>query len=403
MRKAQRVLISIILSISMIFSLQGVNAAERHEQNLSDGHNDEFYITQMKSLTAYNDILDGLGLNRGAKSLKSYSSYADCYGGAYINGSTGSLVVLSTDISPEFKDAISTCTNEGVKITYQECEISYSEIITAIEEITELMEYFDEQGIYIDSVYDDIKNGRVIVEVRELDQEKENAIRSYAPYDFLIFKASENVVPLASVGPGSECYNEFDDLRGSVGFPASLDGKKGFVTAAHIAERPYYDIKLGNEIVGKTIKTAVSAGHNIKADAAFVEASKGTALTNTFMNGGMITGYVARELPLDTTLYTYGQTTKLVSGKITSVNASSRLVFHGVSREAILTGSYRTTVPCRHGDSGGPAMILLGFSEGQNRYSIAGIVSQGTGIYTEISPYKNIVEQLGIQFIYVAS
>lgn len=403
MKKVYKMSISILLSMLMIFSLQGVDAAEHSEQNPLDIHNDEFYITQMENIETYNEILDGLGLNEGYKPLNNYSSYADCYGGAYVDASTGSLVVLSTEMSPEFKNAISSYTSKDSRIMYQECEISYNEIATAIEKITELVGYLDEQGIFIDGVYDDIKNGHVIVEVRELDQEKENTIRSYAPYNFLVFQNSENVVPLASVGPGSECYNEFDDLRGSVGFPAELDGKKGFVTAAHVADRPYFDIKSGNVIVGTTIKTAASAGPTIKADAAFVETTEETALTNVFMPGGVITVWTPGQLPVGTTLFTYGKETKLISGEITSTLVSKRLIFSELSLYVMVSGYYDVTVACDHGDSGGPAMVYLGYGNGQSRYSIAGVVSQGTGSHTLISPYKNIVEQLGIQFIYVTS
>ena len=67
-------------------------------------HDEAFFINQTESIEQYNRLLDGFK-KASAHTLRARASaeeptYADYYGGAYIDDDTGKLVVLITDTAP---------------------------------------------------------------------------------------------------------------------------------------------------------------------------------------------------------------------------------------------------------------------------------------------------------------
>ena len=403
MKKFRVIMITVVI-VALLFLLQGVGAVDQNTVEQVNIHNNEFYSTLTDSIKTYNDILDGLNSEAYTISSTDSKNYDDYYGGAYVDEETGELIVLVTELTPDATSKISTYAEGSENIRYQLCDVSYSQIEEAIEAITEHMSELYDRGVEVVIVRDDILNGRVVVGVVDLDHEKETMIRTIADYDFLVFEDSERGTPEAAYGAGSQIDSIWEDnvygsrdCMSTIGFAATMNGKKGFVMAGHAGWAIGQKVQSGNTVLGTVTKTGIPEYvSRSTADASFVQTADGISLSNT-LNSIKISGVATNKLPLNTPIVLNGSQTKGTSGKICSINTSfsfvrsdSRLIF----MSECMAGDYRSV----SGDSGGPVMAI-GAQGSNTYYRLIGTHSGFFNGYSTFVPYSNIVNALGVSCI----
>lgn len=399
--------VTMILSVIMLLSIGvtpvfAASETETHAQQdaleayFLELHSNEFYITQMESIKTYNQLLQSMEMYAMTNSSSADSQYWDYYGGAYIDDQTGKLVVLVTDLSSFTLNKMRTFSRNGDSIQFQLCDTPYNQILNAIEILSENIEYLESQGVYIDSIRDDVLNNCVVVDMQELNPSKIAIVKTVADYDFLHFKNSEGITLDVSVEAGTGIYNVNTNMLSTLGFAATLDGEPGFVVSGHSAKT------IGDEFATDaeelTIGTVIATAWRNKstADAAFVQAARRITPTNELASGsGNIWGTTSYRLPANTTISMLGQESGLTSGKLQSYSVTSNHA-SGIT----IYDQWCATYSSDGGDSGAPIMLYEGKYD-VSRYTLLGIHS-GRNTKSNVSyftPYQNIVDELGIEFI----
>lgn len=143
--------------------------------------------------------------------------------------------------------------------------------------------------------------------------------------------------------------------------------------------------------------------NNSTADATFLQAASGVETSSVLANGGHLWAASTYALPVNTTIWKYGITTGLTSGKIHTVGASANILDKDANgntvASAVITDKYWASFKDEPGDSGAPVMIYDGNYNGSTKYTLVGIYS-GTNNYGAIfSGYDKIVNELGVTCI----
>ena len=356
-------------------------------------YDNEFYITQNESVKVYNEMLEAF--SRESNQTYSLSSkntgqnYPEYYGGAFVDDN-GELVVLVTEITNSVNKEIYQVTDGSSQVSTELCEVSYNEMCYVIDLLTDKIDILRKQGIIIESISDDIMNGNVTVSVVDLNIEKEEIIRKLIDCDFLEFENSKGFVDEESVGGGYGITSSSGSS--TAGFAATLNGKKGLVVAGHafptVGKIAYYN---GSQI-GKV--TVTSYKNNSTADAAFIPATGNVSITAILKNNGHIMSGSTIDTPVNTTVYMFGNKSNLQSGKILSTNVTT------TNKEGIVfTKQCTANYSSQSGDSGAPVLFYEGNFGGKSCYTILGIHKGSSSSCKTFSPYKNIVNELGISCI----
>lgn len=365
-----------------------------------------FYENQAESVDNYNEMLEafegsGSGLsafNEGQSSEE--KEYPDYYGGAYIDEETGGLVVLVKEAVVDLKSAkteIAALTNETTVISnksvengirVEACEVSRNEIDEVIDFLSDQIDGLRNQGVEITMIRDDIRNGKVIVSILNLTEEKEELVRSLLDCSFLQFEEGDYAEEEEAIGGGTEIINMTDWLGGTIGFAAKRTGRYGFVVSGHIGNTIGDEFLYNGIVIGSVGRTAYYNGST--ADAAFLVASPGITVTNV-INQSAVTGGYAGELPQGTLIYMQGGPSGRQAGKIVNYNVTS-VAENGKEFRKQATASYSS----QGGDSGAP---ILFYSSG--KYFICGIHRSNNtkDNYKVFSTFSNIVDELGISFV----
>ncbi len=179
-----KILMAAAILISLGAMAPGAPTPERHPL---DFHDEQFYETQRESVKIYNQMIEGFQTESASSD---HEVYPDYYGGAYIDQETGGLVILIKEGSDTASDEIAAYSGRK-NVTIKPCKVSYNELLDAVNRIADKMKYLrDERGILIDRVGPDIINGRVVVFVRDLTQDKIDVIKEIADVDFIEFQNS---------------------------------------------------------------------------------------------------------------------------------------------------------------------------------------------------------------------
>jgi len=178
-----------ILMVAAILVSLGAMApgASVPERRPLDFHDEQFYETQGESVRIYTQMLEEFQTESASSDQEVYPDY---YGGAYIDQKTGGLVILITEGSDTASDAIAAYAGRK-NVTITPCKVSYNELLDAVNRIADKMTYLrDEREILIDGVGPDIINGRVVVFVQDLTQDKIDVIKEISDEDFIEFQNS---------------------------------------------------------------------------------------------------------------------------------------------------------------------------------------------------------------------
>lgn len=399
-KKFVRRIIALILSTTLIFvsCVFSTTAIETDIDNLFTNmeYDNEFYITQTESVRIYNEMLEAFAEeNSTVYSLMSETTeetYPEYYGGAYID-ENGELVVLVTEMTNSVNAEVQQVTNDSSQVSTELCEVSYNEMCYVIDFLTDRMEMLRNQGVVIDSICDNIMDGKVIVSIIDLNQSKEEVVREYIDCEFLEFVNSDGMESTAnSVGGGYGIAS--DNGTSTAGFAAVYQSGEtvGLVAAGHafqnFGDKAYYN----GEYIGFVWETAYYDGST--ADAAFITPDSDVEITGILKNGGHVFGGFTTVYPVNSTIYMYGNVSKLQSGKITSTSSSVYYNELDITFKKQCVATYSS----QKGDSGAPILFFDGNYGGKSYYVICGVQSgynktKGVSFY---SPYGNIVNELGI-------
>lgn len=184
-----------------------------------EGKDEKFFETQTKSIIQYNELLSNLTLenksviwSRGVtvnQGSTGKASYNECYGGAYLN-EAGELVVMLTNNSYQNKRMIRNYTGDAGILTVP-CKYSYNELTEVIDRMNENWLALLEQGVTLSSMYRDMERNCVVLNVRELNEEKLAKIKEVVDSEILEIQNTEECIePSAGVimKGGMEIKNE---------------------------------------------------------------------------------------------------------------------------------------------------------------------------------------------------
>lgn len=398
----KRNILSWLLAFCLCFAMAVPTFAANDWDNINplDLHDEGFYINQNESIRIYNQLLDGFATDSATFSADSQMPYPDYYGGAYVDDETGQLVVLVTESDVAIENAISMYAREAQGIRYELCDVSYKDMLTAISEITNRIEDFSKQGIDITCVADNIMDGTVLVGVKDLTNEKKDFILNTTNYDFLVFEENEGVIANKGIGGGNKVVGS-DNMVSTICCAAKTNSSSGFVIAGHAGWVRGADFTYNGEKIGMVLKSAFY--NNSTADASFLKAASNVETSCVLANGGHLWAASTYELPVNTTVWKYGITTGLTSGKIHTIGASAKILDKdangNIVSSAVITDQYWASFKGEPGDSGAPVMIYDGNYNGSTKYTLVGIYSATNNYGAIFSGYANIVNELGVTCI----
>lgn len=128
--------------------------------------------------------------------------------------------------------------------------------------------------------------------------------------------------------------------------------------------------------------------NGMTADASFVNLTTGNTMYSEVVNGYRIVSARTDEIP-EGTVVMYGQETGLSTGKIMYYGENG---FYDDENGYFFQNFAVADYQSAEGDSGGPVLVFNGASN----YSIIGINSAGGDGASLFTPYKNIVDELGV-------
>lgn len=390
--------IALFMSITLVLvsCAFGTTALESDMDNLFADmeYDNEFYVTQTESIRVYNEMLEAFAEETSTTySLNSQTAeetYPEYYGGAYIDDN-GELVVLVTEMTNPVNSKVRQATDYSSQVSTELCDVSYNEMCYVIDFLTDKMEELRKEGVVIESIRDDIINGNVVITIVNLTYEKEQEIRKIIDCNFLEFENSTGINDEATNVSGGYRITSSTGYSTAC-FAATRNGQTGLVVSGHafpsVGKVAYYNgVK-----IGEVSKTAYK--NNSKADASFVHATGNVTITAVLKNGGHIMSGSMLDPPVNSTVYMYGTESGLTSGKITSINVSIKAE-DGTTFIAQCLANYAS----QDGDSGAPILYYEGNYGGKTYYTIRGIHRSSTYAGKSFSPYKNIVDELGITCI----
>ncbi len=362
-------------------------------------YDNEFYITQNESVKVYNEMLEAF--SRESNQTYSLSSkntgqnYPEYYGGAYID-EKGELVVLVTEKTNTINSKVRQATGSSSIVTTELCNVSYNEMCYVIDFLSDKIDVLESQGVTIDTIGDDIMNGKVVISIVDWNYEKEEKVRDLIDCDFLSFvnsKGAENTSSTVGGGYGISS----DSGTSTAGFAATYSngGAVGLVVAGHafpnFGDYAYYN---GNYI-GFVWETACY--YESTADVSFITPDSDVNITAVLKNNGRVMSGSTLDIPVNTTVYMYGNRSSLQSGKVTATNMTISYSNSGCRFKK----QVRATYSSQAGDSGAPILFYDGNYDGNSCYLIYGIHSgHNTSLgVSYFSPYKNIVNELGISCV----
>lgn len=175
---------------------------------LPEEYDEEFFVTQWESIGAYNEMLDSFQADaatyNSSGAADGSTAYPDYYGGSYIDDS-GKLVVLTTDMSDAVINEIRAAAGYDVAVAL--CPVSLNELYGTVDMLADYFDLLEEQGVEIATVQKDIKTGKIIVSVINLDANKEAKIRALVDDKYLEFiNVDRGWVPLAALQAGAKIH-----------------------------------------------------------------------------------------------------------------------------------------------------------------------------------------------------
>lgn len=341
------------------------------------------------------------------------------FGGSYFNGSK--LVVLIKNNDKQGIKDVQKRIGTSSFILYEKCSFSLNELNKLNDDLGEI--YFNKKSLreklgWTAVGINQMKN-HVIVYLKELSQEKIlsfkrevssspmivfeqmneiDALNTVHPDSIAFYTRAANALTNIHMGSGYTCTKTLQ-TNGSVGFRAKLNGKKGFVTAAHVLPATNLSVVFNSATCG-TVKKVVKGP---SVDAAFVEINESlfypTNVTQ-WTKKVLLSSIVPYSSLTGKTVTAEGNTTrKAITGTVTitdlqyaiSCNSVVGTLNYNIKRGVSATYTDQNTI-LRGGDSG---CIVY-----DNSKKICGILSatsyKKTPAYMIFSSAELSVKDLGV-------
>jgi len=326
--------------------------------------------------------------------------FPEYFGGAYIDGDGNAvLLMVNMPVAPpvlEGRDAAQRPisahieqmqTSEGV--TVREVEFAYSDLWATIHLLNELIPPTPEDMAAANAGgwHLDVASNRVVVELVDFTEDAVSVFReTVLDMPLIVFTQSDG--PVMMDVPKFECLKmiEFGETMimplntspllgsritvrrngvpisggGSIGYRATLNGVRGFITAAHITG----GLRVGDEI----FHGWVSGRLGVVASSAHVQLNGADAAFITLQSGIEIGNRVARrEIHGSTTHLWRGQEIASVGattpgyrvGHITATGQRGSFLHEGTGITVIIQNMIESTAPSQSGDSAGITICLI--------------------------------------------
>lgn len=358
----------------------------------------------------------------------SENGYPDHYGGAYLNQTTGNLIINLIESSPEIEDFYYEITNASV-LEFETVEYSFKELMDALYEVPAslnstkstpritggaLIQKDNKIELYVDS--DSLVEYSAANAVKMLPEN--HFSKSVPKLDMIRFELGDceiNYEGSASPGFGARFGSSTVNISGSIGYLAQRTGTNGieygFVTAAHcfLAADTLNVYDSSKNLIGTQTycpaEGLVGPGTpSDSLDVAFVKLSSNTIASTTIygdttysqeMNGNYI-------IPVEGgTIYKSGTKTGCTSGYVLSLYfviagedaIPSNPTIYDVRR---IKSNYNST----NGDSGGFVYVKtlnnIARPVGIHQGSTVGLIDGATTTYPLCISAYNILQDHGI-------
>ena len=341
----------------------------------------------------------------------SSGNYYDYYAGSYID--EGKLIVNVTSI-----DETETIDNENIE--YRIVEYSYNLLSEMMAEISDKYEnlyelYSDDNGDEFELLSAicgfgiDEESNAIIVDIVDLDDEKENLFLELFGSDYVIeFQEEEDIAQdAASYQPG-QAIRVITARSGvnitcstiSIGFRAyrkTSSGKEyGFATCGHAVKDSYDEYIYSETSLSDRVGICIVWQYSGSADASFIKIANGNSIKNqtyysdssgSKSDGDTIgSNTYMTSVAKGSTVYKVGSKTYKTSATVKNVNYTTTV--NGVTFENMT----KTTSFCDSGDSGGlvymyyngeykPAGLIKGYGSSYSIYTKASEVVNEMGVY----------------------
>lgn len=209
----------------------------------------------------------------------------------------------------------------------------------------------------------------------------------------------ENMESSSEIKAGDGIISAETGRGGSVGFCATQDGYEGIVISGHVGRYRAEMIRHNGILYGGVATTAFKADSH--ADAAFV--LNVGELNSSYMISAYSCRYLGTSIsyfPVGATIYQYGKSSEVTSGKITNQNLTVGKNVDGDDDTDFYmyyqtAGSYSSSA----GDSGGPVFMITDVYNGHITCRLLGIHCGRLGTDATFSKYYKIVEELDVEAI----
>ena len=298
--------------------------------------------------------------------------YPDYIGGLYIDSDDNLVIQVVEQNIPDsqnikyknYESIINVDKNAKMKYV----DYSYEELNEVYDTI---LNNFLGKVDNLTGLYVDVTSNRVVVELKELTDEKIDEFRKNVIDSSMVsFDKATIFEQISTVSPGGSFVSTNAKQGCSYGYRAKLPtGQTGIVSAAHC-------FKSSGDSISE-IGMVSSYQNTGELDAAFVINTSGATLSN-IISGTTITlgADVNSSLAVGQSISKYGYKTGLTSGTIKSVNYS-----YTGSNGTKYTKQIRAKLAATNGDSGGPAFQQS--ASNSSKATIVGIMHAANNDRTE--------------------
>jgi len=425
MKKLTAILMVLILIMSstMVANAQNtyeeplLSEAEQFDMffaELANEHGVEYASNYFRSIDALNTFATQLPqISEGSP------VFPDNFGGAYIDGNGIAVLLLTRgqaySIDSNTEATLSQLQN-SLGVMTRHVNFSYNELRLTIDRLNHLLaaDYVYPALQNASAWYIDTAGNRVVVELTDYSREAIHLFNTTIMHSPVIqFEQApardgfddeaildiniddvemtpHNIRILAAPGDGMRPRRQTENTS-SIGYRASLNGVRGFITAAHA-------VRAGDEILSGTTRVGHVANEShialANADAAFVTLYIGVDISDN-VDGMRISGESIPYIWQGQTIYHAGMVTGIRGATILGAGLTVPLYRNGILVTTVIN-AIRTSYPSAPGDSGGIVFAWAGFGAGSTTpYGVVGITVGGNGTTSVVSTFPEINRRLG--------
>ncbi|MDP5274008.1 S1 family peptidase [Chengkuizengella axinellae] len=292
----------------------------------------------------------------------------DVYGGLYIDQKDKGIINIgfTKDITSDKKKEIKELYGDSNKIKFYKTELTEERSLSLIEEIISYKSYFENEGIDIVSISNDLKSGKIIIGIKNLEDNK--TLKIFEIFDKKYLKVIEdNEEKLGEVTSKSKlrpipggAFIQTSGAQGcTVGFSAfdRTDSKMKLVTAGHCFLESGTTGSWYQGGTTSTYKIGTYSDHNIdgKADAGLITLTENNLTYWVYGNGDTeyinLLGIESEYIVGGVACISAGNSNDISCGTIINANKTVDFVTSGVSYT--ISDMAQTNYTAVYGDSGG--------------------------------------------------